>query len=622
MNFHSYLPLLVDLGLKSTLVLSLAWLVAHLWRDVSAANRHLVWLAAFGVLVLLPGVTLLSRSAAEKPVEAVARVVLRLPAAGMPVPASSLQEALVATSTSPFMTMPGWRDALVAVWLGGVLLLLTLRLIGGVRLVWQGRQSERVQDERIVALCGRLAAETGIGRRVALRWAKDCHVAMTWGTWWPVVMLPAGARAWTDDRLEWVLRHELAHVKRLDCLTRFFGQVVCAVYWPNPLTWLAARRARLAQEQACDDRVLVAGVAATTYAMELVAAVRGLNGRRRFGGAVAMAEPSTLENRVLGVLGEGRDRCALRGSTVALASVMALLALAGCSAVEVHAAREQTAAVAPSDSMKPRVVIESKFIEVQTSSPGGTVLLNSLGMAGASTVTTGLLAPEQNADLMGKTNALTDVDLLSAPKVMVLSGSAADIQIVQEMRYPSRWKKDPAGRGWQATDFATRNVGVEMRVTPTVKPDGNIALNLTITVTAFEGYMELDKPPGDQSEINLQVAPETNAAGDVSLKVERAESGPTGVAQAKADTVAELSTAVTLLAPAQPIFAVHAVTTNVEVRSGQTLVLKGGGIDQVRSTSTQGQPLESSIEIIPKTLIYFVTASVEPSAKKAPTVTR
>ena len=46
--------LLVNLTLKSTLVLALAWLVALALRRRSAAARHIVWTAAFAALLALP----------------------------------------------------------------------------------------------------------------------------------------------------------------------------------------------------------------------------------------------------------------------------------------------------------------------------------------------------------------------------------------------------------------------------------------------------------------------------------------------------------------------------------------------------------------------------------------
>ena len=58
----------------------------------------------------------------------------------------------------------------------------------------------------------------------------------------PTVALPAEADAWPDERVTSVLLHELAHIRRRDCLTQLAASTTCALYWMNPLAWYAAAR--------------------------------------------------------------------------------------------------------------------------------------------------------------------------------------------------------------------------------------------------------------------------------------------------------------------------------------------------------------------------------------------
>ena len=49
------------------------------------------------------------------------------------------------------------------------------------------------------------------------------------------------------------LRHEIAHIRRLDFLRSIFRCAFCALYWYNPLVWIAARLSKQDAELACDE---------------------------------------------------------------------------------------------------------------------------------------------------------------------------------------------------------------------------------------------------------------------------------------------------------------------------------------------------------------------------------
>lgn len=587
MNFSSYLPSFVDLMLKSTVVLASALLAARMWRRASAANRHMIWLAAFGVLLVMPLTVTLLPSEARGPVNPGPMLVLKVPAGPVMTGGWEQTPPVAARASQPVAkragAMPAWRDGLVLVWLVGAVALLGWRLVGTARLRLLRRRGGLVCDARIAEWCGRIAADYGIRRTVELRASDECRVAMTWGALRPVVMLPAEALAWPDERLVLVLHHELAHVRRGDCLARFFSQLACALHWPNPLVWLAASRARLAQEQACDDRVLASGVEAEAYAMELVAAVRALNGRHRFGGAVAMAEPSTLECRVLGIIGEGGDRRPLRGSAVVVASVCAVLALVGCSQVAVRDEPKP----APVAGKSVPVEIRTWFVEVRTAEPGAKealAFLDGASRRGTDTATiAGVLEEGQAAPVIKKLAGLKGSDLLSAPMVITIAGKSANIVIGQEFRYPTHWEKDAAGREWTPSVFETRTVGVEMAVTPQVNDDGTIDLDVNPKTTEFQGFVEQGMSGADAGK------DAASAAG------ENTEASPPKVQK--------------------PVFEVRAVQAAVaRLAPGQTVVLRcGTRTESIRSTTTEfGRRTEDQIKEIPVSLLVFVTARVDP----------
>ncbi|HSS12244.1 MAG TPA: M56 family metallopeptidase, partial [Rhizomicrobium sp.] len=141
--------------------------------------------------------------------------------------------------------------------------------------------------------------------------ASDVRLAddgpLAFGCFQPLILLPHDAAQWPQSRLEAVLAHERAHLRRRDSLTQMQAQIVCALYWPNPLLWLGARAMRHQAEIAADNAVLAGGVRASDYAAELLQ----LAGQSLRLPAMAMAAPS-LEARVKSVLSPEPSRSGVR----------------------------------------------------------------------------------------------------------------------------------------------------------------------------------------------------------------------------------------------------------------------------------------------------------------------
>src|SRR4029078_1878007 len=138
---------------------------------------------------------------------------------------------------------------------------------------------------------------------------------LAFGIFRPSVVMPMDADTWPAHRLRVVLLHELAHVKRRDCLTHLVAQLACAAYWFNPLAWMAARRLRVERERACDDLVLAAGTRGSDYADQLLDIARVMQAGRfpavLAGASLAMAKRSQLEGRLMAILDPTIPRRAL-----------------------------------------------------------------------------------------------------------------------------------------------------------------------------------------------------------------------------------------------------------------------------------------------------------------------
>jgi general secretion pathway protein D len=190
-------------------------------------------------------------------------------------------------------------------------------------------------------------------------------------------------------------------------------------------------------------------------------------------------------------------------------------------------------------------------------------------------------------------------ELLSAPKLTVLSGNQATITVAQELRYPQSYGQiqSQVGTGSNSgggsagvsitsgtpQEFATRNVGVELKVLPTVEEDNHsISLDLNPKVTEFEGFVEYG-------------GPSIAISGGTTVTV------PPGFYQ--------------------PIFAVREMTTKVTIWDGATLMMGGLTREEVKKVNDK-IPVLGSLPLIgrlfrskgessqKRNLLIFVTANL------------
>jgi beta-lactamase regulating signal transducer with metallopeptidase domain len=317
-----WLAFLAQLGLKATLVLLVAAAAAALLRRSSAAVRHMVWcIALAGVLVLPP--LALALPAWEVPLPQ-----RRGAAAAYDAPAVVPAQPAGAGTTAAVGAAPAVRGAMlprVVVGVAGLGVLAGLVWLGGgfLGVARLGRRAERVRDGEWLAAAQDAAEALELRRPVLLLRSRGAVMPATWGLLWPAVIVPAAADGWPGELRRAVLAHELAHVKRFDCLTQALAQVACVLFWWHPAVWYAARRLRVERERACDDLVLRGGARAPEYAAHLLQVARAYRALRLEAPAlVSMARPSHLESRLRWVLDGARAR-GVPGRAATLAALLA-----------------------------------------------------------------------------------------------------------------------------------------------------------------------------------------------------------------------------------------------------------------------------------------------------------
>src|SRR4030095_5264840 len=164
----------------------------------------------------------------------------------------------------------GWISWMLMIWLAGAVLIFGRLLIGTASIWWIAHRAERITDAAWLNLIADISGQIGLTRQVRVFKTSRITMPVTCGLLHSAILFPADADDWPDERRQVVLLHELAHVKRWDCLTQLLGQLACSIYWFNPFVWLASRQLRVERERACDDQVIEVGTKASDYAGHLL----------------------------------------------------------------------------------------------------------------------------------------------------------------------------------------------------------------------------------------------------------------------------------------------------------------------------------------------------------------
>ncbi|MBL7041252.1 MAG: DUF3887 domain-containing protein, partial [Pirellulaceae bacterium] len=381
------LMVLLDAALKGLVVLLVAAIAARWMRRASAATRHLVWLFAAASLLALPVLSvalpewnvlpswmgwpssdarvsvaqadpspdppddselpmswdrppkLESRPDADK--SAVFAPIMEQPEflpsqerettdsrdRSTGSVAESLPEVPVTVAQSTQASAFPWQARVLMAWVAGSFVAILPVILGGLSLWRLKRSAITAPETHLTTVFRQVVTELGFRREVTLLLSGRRFVPMQWGTWRPILLLPDSAHEWSSDRLRAVFLHELAHVRRNDCLVRMLVHFLCAIYWFNPLMWVTRRRLQIESEAACDDLVIRAGYEPKDYAQHLLEVVTGLRKARLAGAAaMAMASRSKLETRMLAILDQSRNRRSVT-RLVAMAVLVCLLGL-------------------------------------------------------------------------------------------------------------------------------------------------------------------------------------------------------------------------------------------------------------------------------------------------------
>ena len=111
-----------------------------------------------------------------------------------------------------------------------------------------------------------------IRRKVCVKISDRIISPVTVGVIRPVILLPK-CMDYDKKTMDFILVHELVHIKRFDVLMKYLSAAAVCVHWFNPLAWIMFRMNCRDIELACDEEVLkITGGDPAEYAMALISA--------------------------------------------------------------------------------------------------------------------------------------------------------------------------------------------------------------------------------------------------------------------------------------------------------------------------------------------------------------
>ena len=141
----------------------------------------------------------------------------------------------------------------------------------------------------------------GARRSISLRQSDRISAPLTYGVLHPVILMPKNTN-WNDKAtLQYVLAHELVHIRRFDAATKLVLAGALCIHWFNPLVWVMYLLANRDLELSCDEEVVRQfGLnARRAYAMTLIGMEEQKSG---LSGLYSYFNKNAMEERITAIM--------------------------------------------------------------------------------------------------------------------------------------------------------------------------------------------------------------------------------------------------------------------------------------------------------------------------------
>ena len=217
-----------------------------------------------------------------------------------------------------------WMTLALGIWAAGALTVSVVFGIGTVNIRRRIRHARIQTPDCLKEVLEECKALLGVKCRVGLCVQSTFGMPVMMGAMRPCLVLPEKALTLDKKTLRHIMLHELAHLQRGDLLVITGLNLLSAVYWFNPLTWLCFKLFRDDIETACDHSVFKAvGSGARLDYIDTILYFAGSDKQQRLAAAMALSHrPSAMEKRIKGMFKAARTHTGARCAAMCVALLM------------------------------------------------------------------------------------------------------------------------------------------------------------------------------------------------------------------------------------------------------------------------------------------------------------
>ncbi|MFT5873041.1 MAG: bla regulator protein BlaR1 [Clostridium sp.] len=173
------------------------------------------------------------------------------------VNSKNIKQDVIAKNDIKASESPIYLKLISIVWLLTVLILAVYSIVMTMKLKGKLKNEHKCKNEEVIALLLQCKNKFNLKSNITIVNTNLIKIPCILGFIKPKLLLPIGIENYVNiNELEFIILHELAHVKRLDIIISCTAGALQIIHWFNPIIWYSFYKMRNDKELACDALAL------------------------------------------------------------------------------------------------------------------------------------------------------------------------------------------------------------------------------------------------------------------------------------------------------------------------------------------------------------------------------